>query len=464
MKKGLIILLMIWIRGLKTKRNFSNKENYYIKLDKFVKTLPSFHHSPEPRELFSVTVKEERNHIKHDLSDNLFSYENYKEEVDKFEKKESINYQCNPKILELFSLAGPKLKFARTVSIKENIRCKLAYSCCDKKNIDNFEDRMAKNIHTLRMRYRAYIDTFTILNSNKVYEYIRRNQKSSICKEILMDQERKLETSKGETFFDLRDKEQFDDYLKETNMMRIHFENYIKHNERYMAEVICSVCNAENHKYFTFDENGEEPVKVEINIDLCQHSLDWHRFFYNFQLLFRDFFSRIIDFIGCVEKKTFKNWANNEFFFSSQIENNSCQDKIDINNPECLSFCSEYISLHKVATFFNMSNMVKKMNEILFNFFTHQNFEKHYSENLKTEFYTGTETLPISFNPAITTHGESNSLKYIKYIWVQGFGFKPDKNFVSDVFYKEVEEKIDYLIMGEFLFITYINLLLFLIV
>lgn len=449
--KTIIIFLIIQNINLKLNPSLHLLDigQNYMKLEKLTKKLPTF--LPEEqvqqidRDLSQLTAKHTTGNIASDNTEFIQSYELFKKQDEILKDTELKEYECNPKILELFSMIGPRRKVSRKITKGQISRCNIVYSCCAGVHIDSIQYRFSQNILRFRRRYRAFIDSFIIFKNNKIRLYIEKNLNSKLCGDILFDKDIIVETPDGETFFDLRDKDQFDSLIKEVELMRNHFESYISKNEKLMAEQICIVCDPKNHRHFIYSDEPNEPVKIEIDTQVCQQSMDWYRFFYNFQLLYRDFFSRITDFVGCIEKKSFKNWATREFYFSKtnlNLELNKCGDRVDVNNKECLEFCTKTFSVYRVAKYFQMTNSIKHMNTVLFENFTFMDLEEHYEENLLEPLYIGLESKPILFFSPMTSEGINNSLQYSEFVWTEGFGINPFKHLVHIKFYKEIEKMV----------------------
>ena len=432
---------------LDPKEHILDMGNRYVKLEKLTKRLPTFGTKEQEieRNLSQLTAKHTTGNISADVSEFIQSYDIFKKQEQILEDSEQKVFECNPKVLELYSMIGPRRKFSKKITKGELSRCNILYSCCSHDHISSIQYRFAQNVLRLRRRYRSFIDTLIIFKNDKIRLFIQRNKKSKFCSTILFDKDIIIQTKKGESYFDLTDQDQYRDFLKEVDLMRNHFDNYIIKNEKLMAEQVCLICDPRNHRHFIYSDNPNEPVQLEIDTDVCQQSMDWYRFFYNFQMLYRDFFGRVIDFIGCIEKKSFKNWSNREFFFSKtnlNLELNKCGDKVDVNNQDCLDFCSKTFSIYRVAKYFQMTNNIKHMNAVLFEQFAFMSLEEHYEKNLHEPFYIGLESKPIVFFPPVTSAGVNNSLQYTEFIWTEGFGINPFLNLVHVKFYKQIEKLV----------------------
>lgn len=347
------------------------------------------------------------------------------------------NYECNRDFLGLFELYGRRIDYAYLTTIEDHDYCFTDYSCCTNEHFENILENYAYKIYNLREQYQPIIELLSFFRGGNIKFFIRKNKLNDMCVNILLDND-----EDGLNFLDF---DVYENYRKLTVSFIDQIKDMVEMKESWFGNMLCIMCSPKYQKGINWNEETKI-LEFPVDPQLCNTVYKFLSIEIKMMFLFKNFVSRIADFMECSLDMTLENYTTRRriiYAFEEFILNTSCFNNFNEDRPECLKMCSNNIRFFQDKRKFEYRKHVNQTLKLFFKALANVDLEQHYSENLnknindynflkKTMMFSTASPIAIHFNLAESQNKFTNYFGFNPYTTPISFGFWNQINYLIE--------------------------------
>ena len=248
-------------------------------------------------------------------------------------KQTTIPPRCNEELINAFGVYGKRIKYFQKT---ETLCRRNQLSCCDEDHINSTRTSILNGMKELNNLYKFMEETYTLFKGPKVHSVLHLLKKTERCHFIIQNH--------SVISFD-KPKEFFGDFTKSSlnKIKRIIFDlkSFIVNNNTHYANILCTICNPFNSKYFDLNPKGSS---VTVNYSACSASMEILDFELRMMSVYNNFIKVITDLYKCKN-----NWTADTDYGINPIEYHKiehlmsnfkdCYHDFSLNKARCLDLC-----------------------------------------------------------------------------------------------------------------------------
>ena len=336
---------------------------------------------------------------------------------------------CNAELINGFGVYGKRIKNFK----KMDTFCRRnPISCCDQDHIESTQKSMQNGVDELTGLYDAVEETFSLFKGPKINSILAKLKNSERCFYIIQNHDI-LEFENPKHFFEEFTKKS----LRDIKRIIFDLKAFVLNNKSYYANVLCTICNPYNTKFFDLNEKGSSIIANSSN---CMQTMEILDFELRMMKVFNNFIKVITDLYKCE-----KNWTADSNYGVNPLEYHKidhlitdfkeCFQDLDLTKKRCLDLCKiKNFGIYKLPIHF-FESLIRAA-KVLFPAFLDISLEQYYKETGRENPFENVKDKIIYFYPV-------NNPSYIKYkmdnfIWKFDnlTGIRISANKMSHSFYK----------------------------
>lgn len=199
---------------------------------------------------------------------------------------------CNLSVLELFGLDSD-IEQPLIASTLEKKYCRRnEITCCSNKHIEGTREKYIDGARAMKERIERIEELFVMFKGPAFGQILYEIRKNTQCDHVF----EKLNLVK-ETFISHQELEDKTDTL---GSLLVDLEIYLKRQQWFYGNMICTLCNPLNHKYFDLKENG--PSTITTHISNCGEILEIKDFEIRVSEIFYQFINPMVNIVKCLNE------------------------------------------------------------------------------------------------------------------------------------------------------------------
>ena len=315
--------------------------------------------------------------------------------------------ECNTTLLTAFGVTGDKRpKEAKATTYEKSFCRRNKRSCCSSFNIQSTNMGFAKGATALRQKFEVVEELFSLFRGPLFFEYITEHSGKGQCAKIVEDMSIELNNEKYGFF--TQGYQRYELMMIENMLMDVLL--YVKKNLWFYGNLVCSACNPDTQKYFNMSKEGST---FSVHTNTCSEMLEEREFERNLLLVYQNYLHKTMQFIECVEDIKDKEEdpdaeeeeeENDVAFIKLSSEETEkflstfekCWDDQNVEDLECVSFCSKSLRLYQFPIN-NLMHNYKFSLQILYKALTGNEISNYYESIKEIEWSIDHENDAIAF-------------------------------------------------------------------
>lgn len=291
---------------------------------------------------------------------------------------------CKVDVLKHFGMGRANFfEFAKRSNIDIKAYCRRnLYTCCSVDHIESLASIFQRATEKLRKLFEPIEELLTLFRGPVYKNFINDMRGDEICAGFI-EESMVLNEQKTEYFFD---PEHTKARNEEIFSLLVDLEYYIKHQIWFYGNMICTICNPDENKFFSM--KSSKP-RITALMNTCSDILEAYEFELRLAKLYNGFFKPLTDLISCREDNFNEGEVSLSYIPFDQIRSmerkfRSCYSNLSEKNADCVDICSK--SLTTFSPNVDIHTPFKEALRIIFRKFTKKDIVDYYREIKQEEF------------------------------------------------------------------------------